>query len=775
VEQAGTNPLMQETWPYRRQESRLAADATVCLVTALTIEDFLDAELTADVQQRPPQLGVMTLAAIVRTKGFKVNVINLDHLYLQFLDSCKAEAVPAEADMVPAAADDIPFFKVRPPKVFLPFVLQHLEGMSWDAVGLSSICSSYPLTLRLAQEIKRMHPDAPLVLGGPQASVVDVATMKAFPCVDFVVRGEADETFPVLLEMLFARDRGAWEALPGLTFRRYGDVIRNRNAPVVRDLDSLPLPAFDLDPDLKHHSRGVHLEIGRGCPFACSFCSTNDFFRRNFRLKSPAKMLSEMQSIQEDFGSRYFSLVHDMYTVDRKRVVAFCETLLAAKAQFRWGCSARTDCVDEDLLRLMAEAGCAGIFFGIETGSPRLQDVINKKLDLDEARARIEQADRYGITMSVALIIGFPEETCDDLRDTVHFFIDSLRFDAAEPQVSLLAPLAATPIYEQHREQLVFDHIFSDMSHQGWHHDPTDVELIRTYPEIFPNFYAVPTKWVDRSYLKEMRDFLTYAPVRFRWLPIALMQDSGDFLKVFDRWRSWLADKRVDRASDDVGPVLYYAHTNFRSDFLEFVRTCYLEEIVTARTAIETLSRTEDIMAGARNWASQPAERVGPLDNSCVPFPTFARVLDIELDYNELIECLRHRGDLCAVLPRKSTIVFVPKGTGHSERNGTDIVKMQIVQLAPLAAALLSLCDGSKTIGDIAREFSGQARIGNISADKICLFGLMQLRRDGCLGISSTPLAIKAEAGAGAEEWTPVSRSPPAPHQGNTQQPWPVA
>ena len=131
-----------------------------------------------------------------------------------------------------------------------------------------------------------------------------------------------------------------------------------------------------------------------------------------------------MKAIKQEYEVQYFSLVHDMYTVDRKRVVAFCETLLASQEQFRWGCSARTDCVDDELLRLMAEAGCTGIFFGIETGSQRLQRVINKKLDLDEARARIEEADRCGITMSVALIIGFPEETRDDLRDTVHFFID---------------------------------------------------------------------------------------------------------------------------------------------------------------------------------------------------------------------------------------------------------------------------------------------------------------------------------------------------------------
>src|SRR4029077_11031668 len=135
---------------------------------------------------------------------------------------------------------------------------------------------------------------------------------------------------------------------------------------------------------------------------------------------------------------------------------------------------ARTDCTDDALIALMAKAGCRGIFFGIETGSARLQILIKKGLDLDDARTRIECADRHGVAIAVALICAFPDETRDDFRDTIHFFIDSRRFDRAEPQLSLLAPLAATPIHARHKDELVLDHIFSDMSHQGWNQDPLD-------------------------------------------------------------------------------------------------------------------------------------------------------------------------------------------------------------------------------------------------------------------------------------------------------------
>ena len=127
---------------------------------------------------------------------------------------------------------------------------------------------------------------------------------------------------------------------PGITFRRDDEVVRNNNAPVVENLDRLPLPAFDLDLRIKDRG-GIHLEIGRGCPFACTFCSTNDFFRRNFRLKSPPRMIADITFLKNEYGLNYFSLVHDMYTIDRKKVVAFCEDILASEVYLGLQCSNR--------------------------------------------------------------------------------------------------------------------------------------------------------------------------------------------------------------------------------------------------------------------------------------------------------------------------------------------------------------------------------------------------------------------------------------------------
>jgi radical SAM superfamily enzyme YgiQ (UPF0313 family) len=721
--------------PYKRP--------SICLVSALTVADFIDPDLITEAHANTgAQLGILTLAAILREQGFKPHVVNLDDLFYSFIGRGQNET---------KASQDLSEF-------FFPFVARHLQSLAFEIFGFSSICSSYPLTLRLADEVRRLNPEAKVILGGPQASVVDVATLEAFPGIDFIVRGEADRTFPALVKQL-ARGDVRWEDIPGITFRRGGEVVRNQAAPVIEDLDQLPLPAFDLDTRIGDRG-GIHLEIGRGCPFACTFCSTNDFFRRNFRLKSPAKMIADISRLKKDYQLGYFSLVHDMYTIDRKKVVAFCDAILASGESFTWGCSARTDCIDDDLLRLMAQAGCTGIFFGIETGSQRLQQVINKKLDLTEALQRIECADCNGINTTVALIVGFPEETLDDLRDTIHFFIDALRFDHAEPQCSLLAPLAGTPVYEQHKEHLVFDHIFSDMSHQSWRQDPVEAEMIKAFPDIFPNFYAIPTVALDRRYVKEVMDFITYLATWFRWLPVALLQDSGDLLKVFEHWQTWRTEREQSNPGEDIGWTPYYSHRRFHEEFLEFVRTFYIPELAKAPAAIGALLMTEGTTSnGGRR---QIASEVDCFDENCVPYRAETMfMVDIEIDYSELIESLRRKKDLNQVSFRDTTVVFSPKGEKQ----------VDVWQLPPLSVALLRLCDGIRTLREIVREFSLLGiELNGIPVEKICLFGLQQLRNDGFIGLSSAPLTWE-ERTATNEAATPRYSMPP--QSSNTQQPWP--
>jgi radical SAM superfamily enzyme YgiQ (UPF0313 family) len=695
----------------------------VCLVSALTMSDFGDPELTLASDQRHtyPPLGILSLAAILCDRGITPQIVNLNKLFFDFLNS---------------------HWGMRPSDL-LTFVIRYLESLSFEVLGLSTICSSYPLTLRIAQEAKRLHPNIQIILGGPQASVVDVPTMKAFPFIDFVVRGEAEDTFPLLLEALSGTNRSMeLEKLPGITFRRSNKIIRNPNAPPILDLDRLPLPAYNLDPNIKEYN-AIALEIGRGCPFNCTFCSTNDFFNRRFRLKSPKKIIEQMRFVKNTYKIDDINLEHDNFTTDRKKAVEFCETLLKYGENFSWGCSSRTDRIDDELIALMAKAGCKGIFFGIETGSARLQQLINKNLDLSEAVMRIQCADQHGIDIEASMITAFPDETRDDLRETVHFLVDLLRFNNVEPQLALLAPLAGTPIHAMYKDKLVLDNIFSDMSYQGWRQDPDDLEMIQANPDVFPNFYSIPTSHMDRIYFHEVRDFITGMHTWFRWLPLALLLDNGDMLAVFDRWQKWRANKSMDNLDFNDVKVPYYCHRQFTKDFIEFVQACYNDETATVKAVISAIIEIENLfLTDDSEPAIGTSEGPGVFRLTSFPYkPVGLHIAHLNVDYKDLLQSLRNKKSLEQVSVKNVTIAF--------RKNDQDQMEIDVRLLSPLSEELLDMCDGSRTVSDITHRFSLlNAHVNGVSAEKACLFGLSQLFKQGLIEVSSQPIEMDSIAGS---------------------------
>src|SRR6478735_73946 len=566
------------------RKSKFVPTMKVCLISAPTANHFdrraVGEMEAARIMGELAPVGILSLAAVLEAKGLQPEVVDLNRIYYDWLQ--QSNRSNAEAD-------------------FCTFAGDYLAARDCDLFGFSTVCSSYPLTLRIAAEVKRAHPKSAVVLGGPQASVVDVATMRAYAFIDLVVRGEAEQTLPDLVDALAGKRPLA--AVPGITFRQNKEIVRNPAAPLVADLDALPFPSFHLFPDVRY-CRHFPLELGRGCPFSCTFCSTNDFFRRNFRLKSPAQMIADMRRVRQTYGINSFELVHDMFTVDRKRVVAFCEALLENKRKnpedtFIWGCSARTDCVDEDLIELMSKAGCRGIFFGIETGSKRMQKIIDKGLELNDSAERVRSCDKFKISTAVSLMAGFPDETIDDLRDTAAFFVDSLRYDHADPQLSILAPLAGTPISTQHKDALQLNDDVADMSYRGWRQEIEDHAMIAGHPEIFSSFYSAPLPHLDREFLKELRDFLLSGMRAFRRLLLGLHQDSGNVVDVFQQWREWREWRTGNGILFSNGDLtVYYAQPQFPEDFLCFVRQHYIPAS-NAPLAITALAEYEEaVLAG---------------------------------------------------------------------------------------------------------------------------------------------------------------------------------
>jgi radical SAM superfamily enzyme YgiQ (UPF0313 family) len=690
------------------------------LVTAAIATDFEDAGDAEDSQVRgfsaSPQLGPLSLASIAEQVGALPYLINLDRLYYRYLGELGSRGL-----------NDFP-----------AWVAPLIVASGADIYGFSSICSSYPLQIRIAEFVKRERPDCTIVFGGPQASVVDLSTLSAFPFIDFILRGESERSLPLFLEEWSGKRQFA--AVPGLTYHTPFGPARNPDAPIIQDLDSLPLPAYHLTDEL-NGAPFASLEIGRGCPFSCTFCSTNDFFRRKFRMKSPRHMLHEMRVISRDYGIDVFELTHDMFTVDRKRVVAFCRQLLESGERFLWTCSARTDCVDEELLELMAAAGCKSLFFGVETGSRRMQRIIDKDLDPDRAKAVVEIAERVGIETTVSLITGFPEENPDDLRETVGMYMHSLRHAASSPQVNLLAPLASTPIFTKYKDQMVLEEFGSEMSHQGRMHNGEDRQLIRKFPEIFPNFYLLPTPDLDRNYCLELREFFRVGKVRMRWLLVALHQCGSGFLDVFSAWRSHRMQLRPDLSGG--GLRSYYMLHAFVEEFIGFVRRHQRDFQSPAVNALLD-SHEKLIEADARDSTLTRTGTLVPAPARATDVPVRApqlHVIELYCDIQQIIDSLKRGQPVVANRTRK---VY---RTEQTEKGPS-----RLIEITPLVARGLELCDGRHTVeqftAGLAESFDGAVRLRRQGA-KYLLEGI---HKKGFIEIyRSASRADSNQEGAGAK------------------------
>lgn len=408
-----------------------------------------------------PHLGLLALAGVADAAGHRTTIYDPKRML-------RDGALPLDATLYEHAAAEM--LRQDP-----------------DVVGFTALGASFLFAANVARRLKAARPALPILLGGPHATMLDRAILEAFPQFDVIARHEADETFPALLEAL---PRGAIGHIAGLSWRdAAGAIHASAGAPKIEDLDSLPLARYDLYPIAALDLPLLRIEAGRGCPFACTFCSTVGFFQRSYRLKSPARLVAELDRLNAAYGATHFKLDHDMFTASRRKILAFCEAVRGRG--YRWRVSARVDCVDPELLEAMAAAGCVGLYFGIETGSERLQAITAKRLDLALVLPVLRQCEALGIETTASFICGFPEETEADLAATLALIGRCLEVATCLTQLHMLAPEPGTPLFAAHGGTIRLDD-YTAPYHCGIL-DAADAALVRDHPAIFQTYYHYPT------------------------------------------------------------------------------------------------------------------------------------------------------------------------------------------------------------------------------------------------------------------------------------------
>jgi len=427
-------------------------------------------------------MGLLSLATILKANGYDVEIVDLNELYLN---------------------GKLP--EMDKPEV-LDWFSNYIIEKKGDIIGFYTLCSFYHNAVSVAQKIKKNQPGVAIIFGGPQASLTATDSLKAFPWIDFIAVGECETTILDIIHALSGEK--PVEQVPGLAYRQNGDVKINLSPALVKNLDELLPPDFSLI-SYMNKLKYMSIDVGRGCPFSCRFCSTKTFWKQKFRMKSVDRIISEMENVYQKFGISHFLMSHDIFTLNNKYLNDFCNRLRAKKLPFTWSCSSRADTLDPETANLMKKSGCNAVFIGIETGSPRMQKLVNKNLDLEKAWKIARQVSQAGIQTKLAFIFGFPDETEDDLKQTLSFIMRAIRFGSEIIILNHFVMLSGTEYYEKYNHRLTFDEIVPAWS-DGFIFEETK-PLIYQHPEIFPHFFRTESHLYSKYlHLDIFVNFLSY-------------------------------------------------------------------------------------------------------------------------------------------------------------------------------------------------------------------------------------------------------------------------
>ncbi len=365
--------------------------------------------------------------------------------------------------------------------VALTSILSFLEGSAGIlAVGCSSC--TLPVVIMALESWKRERPDATVILGGIGPTGVAAQILEYFPFIDIIILGEGEHTIVDLMRTL--ESGGRLDRVRGIIHRREDAIILNPPRPRIRDLDSLPFPAYHKV-DLNQYTC-TGLITARGCPFQCTFCDVAPFWGRGHcHRRSITNVMREIRLLSEEYGQETITVFDETFPISRGRVMEFCRAIKKEDVKLRWTCSARISPMDPDLLREMKASGCFMVFYGVESGSDHVLRLTKKGYTRREAELVIDSSLRL-MFVNAFFMWGFPFESIADFFQTLEFVEQTARAGVI-PVVHIVNSLPLSELYLQNKDNLRFLPQLYEGSLLLKH--PEIVALIENFPTVFPGFY----------------------------------------------------------------------------------------------------------------------------------------------------------------------------------------------------------------------------------------------------------------------------------------------
>lgn len=327
-----------------------------------------------------------------------------------------------------------------------------------DLVCISSISSTVPRAYELADFYRQRG--VPVVMGGAHSSFLPGEGLEH---ADYIVCGEGDEALSELIAYL--QDGGEPAAIQNLCYLQDGELRQNSWRPFVEDLDSLPIPDYQLIHEWGAKKRHwVSIATSRGCPFNCSFCSVILLFGRKHRYNSVDRVMEEIR--QNGLPAKHIFFCDDNFTANRERIKELCERIIKEKIKIEWSAQVRVEAArDPELLRLMARSGCYVVFVGLESINPATLKAYKKSQTVEGIRDCVINFHHHGIKVHGMFVFGADEDHYQVIRDTVKF---SRQVDLDSLQYLILTPVPGTKFYQDMEAQNRI--ICRDWSHFDGHH-----------------------------------------------------------------------------------------------------------------------------------------------------------------------------------------------------------------------------------------------------------------------------------------------------------------
>ena len=373
---------------------------------------------------------------------------------------------------------------------------QSIRGQKPDLVGVTAFSEEYKEAHEIARRSKKVFPQVPVILGGPYATSDYMQALKD-PNIDIAVIGEAEKSFYQLVNALEKSEE--WTEIRELAYRSNGEIKKSQCQEFVENLDELPYPAWDIvnledyfnrkgtrkRTAFNQHQmkmRVLSVQTTRGCPYRCSYC--HNLFGKKLRKRSVENVIGELKLMKERYNVEEVEFIDDIFNLDIERAKQIFRRIIEEKLdlKFSFPNGLRSDRMDEELLDLFREGGAYRLVFAIESGTPRIQKLVRKNLDLDKAEENIVQAAKRGFSLGGFFMMGFLDETEEEVWNTINFALKSELHTAA---FFVVTPFPNTEIWQQAREM-------------GYDLSANPENYFAHYQKVSANISRVPSKRLEK-------------------------------------------------------------------------------------------------------------------------------------------------------------------------------------------------------------------------------------------------------------------------------------